>query len=79
MAQQSSGVVRPVISLVCGVLAVVLIPLSLVAVWASIMLTRTAVFVDELSPVVRQPQVQEALADRRRHRACSAPSPCSPR
>ncbi len=64
MAQQSSGVVRPVISLVCGVLAVVLLPLSLVAVWASIMLTRTAVFVDELTPVAREPQVQEALADR---------------
>lgn len=64
MAQQSGGVVRPVISLVCGVLAVVLLPLSLVAVWASIMLTRTTVFVDELTPVVREPQVQEALADR---------------
>ena len=63
MAQQSTGVVRPVISLVCGVLAVVLMPLSLVAVWASIMLTRTNAFVEELSPVVRQPQVQEALAD----------------
>ena len=63
MAQQSTGVVRPVISLVCGVLAVVLMPLSLVAVWASIMLTRTDAFVEELSPVVRQPQVQEALAD----------------
>jgi hypothetical protein len=63
VAQQSTGVVRPVISLVCGVLAVVLMPLSLVAVWASIMLTRTDAFVEELSPVVRQPQVQEALAD----------------
>jgi hypothetical protein len=63
VAQQSTGVVRQVISLVCGVLAVVLMPLSLVAVWASLMLTRTTVFVDELSPVVRQPQVQEALAD----------------
>jgi hypothetical protein len=63
VAQQSSGVVRPVASLVCGVLAVVLMPLSLVAVWASIMLTRTTVFVNELSPVVRQPQVQGALAE----------------
>jgi hypothetical protein len=63
VAQQSSGVVRPVTSLVCGVLAVVLMPLSLVAVWASIMLTRTTVFVNELSPVVRQPQVQGALAE----------------
>ena len=63
MAQHSGGVVRPVISLVCGVLAVVLLPLSLVAVWASIMLTRTTVFVNELTPVVREPQVQEALAD----------------
>jgi hypothetical protein len=63
VAQQSSGVVRPVMSLVCGVLAVVLMPLSLVAVWASIMLTRTTVFVNELSPVVRQPQVQGALAE----------------
>ena len=51
------------VSLVCGVLAVVLLPLSLVAVWASIMLTRTTVFVNELSPVVRQPQVQGALAE----------------
>ena len=63
MAQQSGGVVRPAASLVCGVLAVVMMPLSLVAVWASIMLTRTTVFVNELSPVVRQPQVQGALAD----------------
>ena len=63
MAQQSTGVVRAATSLVCGVLAVVLMPLSIVALWATVMLTRTNVFVDELSPVVRQPQVQDALAD----------------
>lgn len=64
MAQQSTGVVRPVISLVCGVLAVVLLPLSLVAVWATVMLTRSPAFVDAMSPVVRQPQVQDALTER---------------
>jgi hypothetical protein len=63
VAQQSTGVARPVASLVCAILAVVLMPLSLVAVWASIMLTRTTVFVTELSPVVRQPQVQQALVN----------------
>ena len=63
MAQQSTGVVRPAISLVCGVLAVVLMPLSLVAVWATVMLTRTNAFVAEMAPVVKQPRVQEAVAD----------------
>jgi hypothetical protein len=63
VAQQSTGVVRPVISLVCGVLAVVLLPLSLLAVWATVMLTRTPAFVDAMSPVVRQPQVQDALTE----------------
>ncbi|MCU1537524.1 MAG: integral rane protein [Humibacillus sp.] len=63
MAQQSTGIVRPVISLVCGVLAVVLMPLSLLAVWATVMLTRTPAFVDAMSPVVRQPQVQDAVVE----------------
>ena len=63
VAHQSTGVVRPVISLVCGVLAVVLLPLSLLAVWATVMLTRTPAFVDAMSPVVRQPQVQDALTE----------------
>jgi hypothetical protein len=48
---------------VCGLLAIVLLPVSLVGFWASVLLTRTDVFVEELRPVVTKPQVQEALTD----------------
>jgi hypothetical protein len=48
---------------VCGLLAIVLLPVSLVGFWASVLLTRTDVFVEELRPVVAKPQVQEALTD----------------
>ena len=61
--EQRSGGGRSVVSAVCGVLAIVLLPVSLVAFWASVVLTRTDVFVDELKPVVSKPQVQQALAD----------------
>src|SRR5215217_3609988 len=57
----SSG--RSVLSAVCGLLAIVLLPVSLVAFWGSVMLTRTDVFVEELQPVATTPQVQEVLAD----------------
>ena len=63
MARGSGGVGRSVISGVLGVLAIVLLPVSLVAFWASTTLTRTDVFVAEMAPVVAKPQVQEALAD----------------
>ena len=64
MAQQASGGVgRSILSGLCGLLAIVLLPVSLVAFWASVMLTRTDVFVEELKPVVRNPLVQEALTD----------------
>jgi hypothetical protein len=48
---------------VCGLLAIVLLPVSLVGFWAAVLLTRTDVFVKELRPVVAKPQVQEALTD----------------
>ena len=51
------------LSSLCGLLAVLLLPVALVGFWASVMLTRTDVFVDELKPVVSKPQVQEALTD----------------
>lgn len=64
MARQASGGGgRSVLSAVCGLLAIVLLPVSLVGFWASVLLTRTDVFVQELQPVVSKPQVQQALAD----------------
>jgi hypothetical protein len=48
---------------VLGVVAIVLLPVTLLAYWASTALTRTDVFVSEMAPVVAKPQVQEALAD----------------
>lgn len=62
MARQASGG-RSVLSALCGLLAVLLLPVSLVGFWASVLLTRTDVFVQELQPVVSKPQVQQALAD----------------
>lgn len=64
MARQSSGGGgRSVLSAVCGLLAIVLLPVSLVGFWAAVLLTHTDVFVEELRPVVAKPQVQEALTD----------------
>ncbi len=64
MARQASGGGgRSVLSAVCGLLAIVLLPVSLVGFWAAVLLTRTDVFVEELRPAVAKPQVQEALTD----------------
>ncbi|MER7072652.1 hypothetical protein [Terrabacter sp. NPDC000476] len=63
VSQRPGGAGRSVVSSLCGVLAVVLLPVALVAFWASVLLTRTDVFVEELKPVVSTPQVQEALTD----------------
>ena len=64
MARQASGGGgRSVLSAVCGLLAIVLLPVSLVGFWAAVLLTRTDVFVVDLRPVVAKPQVQEALTD----------------
>ena len=64
MARQASGGGgRSILSAVCGLLAIVLLPVSLVGFWAAVLLTRTDVFVEELRPVVAKPQVQEALTD----------------
>ena len=63
MAQGSEGIGRSIGSAMLGFLAIVLMPLSLVAFWASTTLTRTDAFVAEMAPVVQKPQVQDALAD----------------
>jgi hypothetical protein len=61
--QRPGGAGSPFLSALCGLLAIVLLPVALVGFWASVMLTRTDVFVEELRPVVSKPQVQEALTD----------------
>ena len=63
MAHRTGRAGPSFLSAICGLLAVVLLPVALVGFWASVMLTRTDVFVDELRPVVSKPQVQEALTD----------------
>ncbi|MGW5241587.1 hypothetical protein ACWEOW_21860 [Monashia sp. NPDC004114] len=63
MAQGSESIGRSIGSAVLGVLAILLMPLSLLAFWASTTLTQTDEFVAEMAPVVQTPQVQEALAD----------------
>ncbi|EWT01454.1 hypothetical protein N865_10390 [Intrasporangium oryzae NRRL B-24470] len=44
-------------------ISALLVPVAIVAIWASVMLTRTDVFVDEMSPVLTKPEVQQALTD----------------
>ncbi|MDN5797141.1 MAG: hypothetical protein L0H79_15495 [Intrasporangium sp.] len=46
-----------------GLLAVLLLPVALLAHWTSQTVTRTDLFVEQLAPVVHEPQVQQALAD----------------
>lgn len=58
------SVLRSTVSSVLGVLSVLLLPVALLAFWADTTLTRTDVFVRELSPVVSMPQVQSALTER---------------
>jgi hypothetical protein len=59
----SGGFFRSLIATLLGLLAVVLLPVALVAFWASTTLTDTDAFARELGPVVTQPKVQETLAD----------------
>lgn len=54
---------RPVLSGLLAVLAVVLLPVALVALWVSVMLTRTDAFVDEVRPLISTPAVQNALTE----------------
>jgi hypothetical protein len=64
MAREASGGGgRTFLSAVCGLLAILLLPVALIGFWAAVMLTRTDVFVEELRPVVSKPSVQEALTD----------------
>lgn len=63
MARGSAGAGRSFVSALLGVVAIVLMPLSLLAYWASTTLTDTNAFVAEVAPVVEKPQVQQALAD----------------
>lgn len=46
-----------------GTLAVLLLPVALVAFWANQTVANTDLFVQEMAPVVQQPQVQQALTD----------------
>ncbi|WP_323097337.1 hypothetical protein [Intrasporangium sp. YIM S08009] len=59
----SGGFFRSLVATLLGLLAVVLLPVGLVAFWASTTLTDTDAFAQELGPVVTQPKVQDALAD----------------
>lgn len=52
----------PVLSGLLGLLSIVLLPIALVALWVSVMLTRTDVFVEETRPLISTPGVQNALA-----------------
>lgn len=52
----------PVLSGLLGLISVVLLPLALVSLWVSVMLTRTDVFVQEVRPLITTPGVQNALA-----------------
>ncbi len=54
---------RRLLSGLTGLLAVLLLPVALVGLWANQTLTRTDAFVEALAPVVRQPAVQQALVD----------------
>ena len=64
MPTPSSGsFLRSLLATLLGLLAVVLLPVGLVAFWASTTLTDTDAFAQELGPVVSQPKVQDALAD----------------
>ncbi|WP_076263298.1 hypothetical protein [Intrasporangium flavum] len=64
MPTSSSGsFFRSLLATLLGLLAVVLLPVGLVAFWASTTLTDTDAFAQELGPVVSQPKVQDALAD----------------
>lgn len=53
----------PVLSGLFGLLSIVLLPIALVALWVSVMLTRTDVFVQEVRPLISTPGVQNALAE----------------
>ncbi len=59
----SGGFFRSLVATLLGLLAVVLLPVGLVAFWASTTLTDTDAFAQELGPVVTQSKVQDALAD----------------
>ncbi len=63
MPTSSSGsFFRSLLATLLGLLTVVLLPVGLVAFWASTTLTDTDAFAQELGPVVTQPKVQDALA-----------------
>ena len=66
MAYQEQRSGRPagrLLGVLLGLLSVVLLPVALVALWVSLMLTRTEVFVDEVRPLISSPAVQGALTE----------------
>jgi hypothetical protein len=60
---RSGEPMRAALSGLLAALAVVLLPVALVALWVSVMLTRTDAFVDEVRPLISTPAVQQALTE----------------
>lgn len=54
---------RSIVAGIAGFLAVLLLPVAIVAFWATQTLTQTEPFVADMAPVVQQPAVQQALTD----------------
>lgn len=54
---------RRLLSAVLGLLSVLTLPIALVALWASLTLTRTEVFVDETGALISTRPVQDALTE----------------
>lgn len=54
---------RRLLSAVLGVLSVLALPIALLALWASLTLTRADVFVDETGPLIATRPVQDALTE----------------
>lgn len=57
------GPARRFLSGLLGLLSVLLLPVALLALWVSVMLTSTDVFVQEVRPLVSTPAVQDALTE----------------
>lgn len=61
--RRSGGPIGSALSALLGLLSVVVLPVALVGLWLSLMLTRTEVFVDEVRPLISTPAVQDALTE----------------
>lgn len=61
--ERSGSAVGSALSALLGLLSVIVLPVALVGLWLSLMLTRTEVFVDEMRPLISTPAVQNALTE----------------